>query len=149
MKGGGVRPRSNPNEKRTRRFVQKLSEEPENNKYRLELAKFLFHQSNFEEAARHTNAVIGSDESNPNAFCLLGRIHGFGKPANVEKASECFENALSLDDKNAKAHYFYAYLLRSRIENFKDAEIHYKRAMALRPDDLTSYTGDSNRHGRV
>ena len=84
-------------------------------------------------------SVLNIDDSNANAFCLLGRIYGFGKPQNVEKSEEFFKKALQSDQTYAKAHYFYAYLLRSRLQRYGEAEEHYKEAMKLRPEDVTSY----------
>eukprot|EP01083_Nonionella_stella_P258149 882764_1 len=43
------------------------------------------------------------------------------------------------DESYAKAHYFYAYLLRSRLVRYDEAEEHYKSAMELLPEDVTSY----------
>ena len=64
----------------------------------------------------------------------MGRIYGFGKPQNVEKSEEFFKKALQSDQTYAKAHYFYAYLLRSRLQRYGEAEEHYKEAMELRPE---------------
>ncbi len=116
-----------------------VEENPNSRRARLELAKFLFHQNEFTEAEQLALSVLEIDDSNANAFCLLGRIYGFGEPQNVNKSEEYFKQALVSDTSYAKAHYFYAYLLRSRLERYSEAEQHYKRAMELRPEDVTSY----------
>mmetsp|Transcript_39230 Transcript_39230/g.62671 ORF Transcript_39230/g.62671 Transcript_39230/m.62671 type:complete len:572 (-) Transcript_39230:334-2049(-) len=116
-----------------------VEENPNSRRARLELAKFLFHQNEFSQAEELALSVLELDETNANAFCLLGRIHGFGKPQNVQQSEAYFKKALQADAQYAKAHYFYAYLLRSRLQRYKEAEEHYKSAMQLRPDDVTSY----------
>eukprot|EP01083_Nonionella_stella_P286719 975799_1 len=116
-----------------------VEENPNSRRARLELAKFLFHRNEFSESEELAVSVLEIDDRNANAFCLLGRIYGFGEPQNVIKSEEYFRKALESDTSYAKAHYFYAYLLRSRLERFTEAEEHYKRAMELRPDDVTSY----------
>ena len=116
-----------------------MEEQPKSRRARLELAKFLFHQNEYSQAEELALSVLDIDDTNANAFCLLGRIYGFGKPQNVEKAELYFQKALDSDGQYAKAHYFYAYLLRSRLHRYSAAEEHYKSAMKLRPEDVTSY----------
>ena len=103
------------------------------------MAKFLFHQNKFVESRELAQSVLEIDEKNANAFCLLGRLSGFGKPVDVEQSESYFKQALESDGTYAKAHYFYAYLLRSRLHRYAEAEKHYRLAMELRPDDVTSY----------
>eukprot|EP01084_Bolivina_argentea_P002479 4573_1 len=126
-------------EKEEQALRKTVEENPNSRRARLELAKFLFHQNEFSQAEELSLSVLEIDETNANAFCLLGRIYGFGKPQNTDKSEEFFQKALESDSEYAKAHYFYAYLLRSRLHRYKEAEEHYKEAMKLRPDDVTSY----------
>ena len=133
------KPRADEIAKQEEELRLQLEENPNSRRARLELAKFLFHQNRFTESCEYSESVLDIDSTNANAFCLLGRIHGFGKPQNVELSEIYFKKALESDNEYAKAHYFYAYLLRSRLNRFNDAEKHYKIAMELRPDDVTSY----------
>ena len=118
---------------------QNVINNPNSRRAKLELAKFLFHQNEYSEAEELSYQVLKIDDTNANAFCLLGRIYGFGNPQNALKSEENFKKALDIDNEYAKAHYFYAYLLRSRLHRYSEAEEHYKAAMKLRPDDVTSY----------
>lgn len=136
---GGRKPRAEEIAREEEKLRNTLEDTPNSRRARLELAKFLFHQNRFEEAIEYCESVLDIDSKNANAFCLLGRIHGFGKPQDAQLAEQYFQKALASDDEYAKAHYFYAYLLRSRLDRFDEAEKHYKIAMKLRPDDVTSY----------
>eukprot|EP01083_Nonionella_stella_P134395 408969_1 len=59
--------------------------------------------------------------------------------ALVVQNSAIFHFRIAIRMNRMQKHYFYGYLLRSRLFSYDEAEEHYKSAMKLRPEDVTSY----------
>ncbi|MGQ9627058.1 MAG: tetratricopeptide repeat protein, partial [Anaerolineae bacterium] len=64
-------------------------------------------------------------------FCAQGRaLTRLGK---CEEAEAAFKESLSLDERNAHTHYFYASELLEKLGRREEACQHYRRALELNP----------------
>jgi len=88
------------------------------------------------EAAKIYSAVLQADPANASALHLLGTIEI--ERRNLENALVLISKALRLKPESAVFHHNFAYI-HGALGRSDEAETHYRRAIALKPDYAEAY----------
>ncbi len=100
----------------------------------LETATNQFETGQLDSAEKTLLEALAVDQSHPGLFTLAGRV--FIERGELERANQCFAQAILINDKNADP-YYYQGLVYQRWNKTQPALERYRKAQTLDPDNAT------------
>lgn len=135
-----------------RALMQKMAENPNDAATQLELAKRFGAMGNWDRALMFSQNAVNLQPGNPEALNLYA-LSLFRLDRHKE-AEGAYLQLATLDPKSVMAQYNLGVIYKHFLNDPKKAEAHFKKALALKPDDvrvqemIRTELGETKEHGQ-